>query len=76
MTDHNQRDRESLACDFVAEMAQHLIVLASAMLASACAADMAAVEADLWSIRRTLITAIETWREAAPGLGDDGGAHG
>lgn len=74
MTDRNQRDRELLACDFVAEMAQHLVMLASTMLASACAADVAAIEADLWRMRRALVAAIETWRDTVPGLSDDGGA--
>jgi len=69
------RDRELIACDFVAEGAQLMLALSAALLASACAVDPAAIEARLWEIRLTLIATIASWREAAPPLDDDGGAR-
>jgi hypothetical protein len=74
MTTSNNRERELLTCDFIAEMAHRLIALSSALLASACAADIVAVEADLWRMRLALMEAIATWRETVPGHKTDGGA--
>jgi hypothetical protein len=69
----NEHDRLLLALDFVAEAAHTMVSLATCLAVSACAADHAAVEADLWRLRRALVTAIETWREVVPGH-DEGGA--
>lgn len=70
------RDREVIACDFVAEGAQLMVTLSAGLLASACAADPAAIEAGLWEIRQTLKATIAGWREFVPPLDTDGGAHG
>lgn len=75
MTSQN-RDRELIACDFVAEGAQLMVTLSAGLLASACAGDPAAIEAGLWEIRQTLKATIASWREAVPGVNDKGGAHG
>lgn len=75
MTSQN-RDRELIACDFVAEGAQLMVTLSAGLLASACAADPAAIEAGLWEIRQTLKATIASWREAVPRMNDNGGAHG
>jgi hypothetical protein len=72
----SSRDRELIACDFVAEGAHLMVTLSAGLLASACAADPVAIEAGLWEMRQTLKATIASWREAVPSLGDDGGAHG
>ncbi len=68
------QDRLLLALDFVSEVAHTMVSLATCLAVSACAADLAAVEADLWRLRRALLAAIETWRDVVPGL-KDGGAE-
>jgi hypothetical protein len=63
---------ELIASHFVAEGAQMLVALSAALLAAACAADQAAVEACLWQMRRALVTTIGSWREFVPPLDKDG----
>jgi hypothetical protein len=57
-----------IALDGVVEVAPVLILEATALLAAAAAADIGAVEARLWTLRRALKEAIATWREAVPSL--------
>ena len=75
MTHPDNRDRELLACDFVAEGAQLMLALSAALLASACAVDPATIEARLWEIRLTMMAVIKSWREIVPPLDGDGSAR-
>ncbi|MFO1101318.1 MAG: hypothetical protein U1E20_00260 [Methylocystis sp.] len=55
-----------LACDALVEFASVMCVESAALLAAAAAADVPAVEARLWTSRRALTTAIQSWRESVP----------
>lgn len=59
-------DAELLACDAVLECASALSIESAALIAASASADIAAVEARLWTCRRVLTTAITSWREAVP----------
>lgn len=68
MIDIANNDRESLAWDFVAACARLMVTLAAALLAAACAADPASVEAGLWEIGRSL-------KAFVPALDMEGGSR-
>lgn len=61
-------DAQLIACDAVVDFASVLCSESAALLAAAASADVAAVEARLWTCRRALTAAISTWREAVPAL--------
>ena len=64
-----------MACDAVIEFSSLLSVESAALIAAAASADIAAVEARLWTCRRVLTAAITSWREAVPaGSSNEGGA--
>lgn len=67
-------DAQLIACDAVVDFASILCGESAALLAAAASADVAATEARLWTCRRTLAAAIESWREAVPPLSQEGGA--
>ncbi|CAJ0867533.1 hypothetical protein AMST5_01963 [freshwater sediment metagenome] len=71
---HSLNDAELLACDAVLECASALSVESAALIAASAGADLAGVEARLWTCRRVLTAAITSWREAVPtGSSNDGG---
>lgn len=59
-------DAQLIACDAIVEFASIMCAESAALLAAAAAADVPAIEARLWTSRRTLTTAIQSWREAVP----------
>ncbi|MGE4172606.1 MAG: hypothetical protein AB7F41_09015 [Methylocystis sp.] len=69
-------DAQLIACDAIVEFASILCGESAALLAAAAAADVAAVEARLWTSRRTLTTAIHSWRESVPPREEGGARHG
>lgn len=66
--EHVASEAELIALDVVVDFASALCGESAALLAAAASADVAATEARLWTCRRTLSAAIESWREAVPAL--------
>lgn len=67
-----EKDRLILAADAVGEAAHAMVAISANLLAGACAVDIVTIEADLWCMRQALTSAIVSWREAVPGITNDG----
>lgn len=61
-------DAQLLACDFVAQAGIELAQQVAALVSAASVGDVAGVEARLWCVRRILLVATRSWREAVPSL--------
>ncbi|WP_292530588.1 hypothetical protein [Methylocystis sp.] len=65
-------EAQLIACDAIVEFASIMCAESAALLAAAAAADVPAIEACLWTSRRTLTATIKSWRESVPPLHRDG----